>query len=60
MGEKLRTSEEWMELDFSELSIIDPDWWDRENFDISWNELITEKEFEKRLCASTVQWKFLI
>lgn len=34
--------------------VLDPDGWDRTNFDESWNELITEEEFKKRLMRSTV------
>jgi|688.fasta_scaffold761113_3 hypothetical protein len=36
--------------------ILDPDGWDRTNFDYSFNkELITKEEFEKRLSESTCQ-----
>lgn len=39
--------------------ILDPDGWDRVNFDYSFNqELITKEEFEKRLSYSTVQRQF--
>lgn len=34
--------------------LLDPDGWDRSNFNESWNELITYKEFRKRMMYSTV------
>jgi hypothetical protein len=33
--------------------IIDHDGWDRDNFEESWNERITKKEFDRRLSKST-------
>lgn len=33
--------------------VIDPDGWDRKNFDTSWREEITENEFRTRLQKST-------
>lgn len=53
--ESLKTSEDWQELCFVE--IVDHDGWDRLNFKFSWREeLITRKEFEKRLTDSTVRF----
>lgn len=34
--------------------ILDPDGWDRANFEESWNEKITEAEFHSRLLMSTI------
>lgn len=33
--------------------VVDPDGWDRSDFDQSWAELITEEEFRTRLQCST-------
>ena len=50
-----RTSEEWQKL--CEVEVLDPDGWDRMNFQYSWyEELITREEFERRLGSSTVQF----
>ena len=57
-----KTSVEWQEEYKEDISIIDPDGWDRKNYDYSWNEeLITEEEFWKRVYISTCQFskKFL-
>ena len=51
-----KTSEEWERL--SGYHVIDPDGWDRGNFDKSWNERITEDEFNQRLMKSTVERLF--
>lgn len=54
--EDLRTSEEWSKV--CVFNVLDPDGWDRKNFDYSWKqELITRKEFEERLTLSTVEIK---
>lgn len=55
---KQKTSEEWDKL-IPYLTVIDPDGWDRKNYDYSWKEeLITFDEFQKRLmwstCTSTI------
>jgi hypothetical protein len=48
-----KTSEEWSKL--CSMLILDPDGWDRMNFDFSWyHEKITRKEFERRSLRSTV------
>ena len=52
-----KTSADWeKEIDERyKLIILDPDGWDRTNFDYSFNsELITKEEFDKRLSNSTV------
>lgn len=36
-----------------DVTISDPDGWDRKNFDASWSEKITREEFELRLSRST-------
>lgn len=49
----LKTSEEWRK-DYPDIVILDPDGWDRQNYDFSFNEeLITKSEFECRLSMST-------
>ncbi|MEA3421777.1 MAG: hypothetical protein U9Q97_08915 [Acidobacteriota bacterium] len=51
----MKTSEEWQKL--CRLEVLDPDGWDRRNFQFSWyEELIAKKEFEKRLALSTVRF----
>lgn len=48
-----KTSAEWSK-EHPEIIILDPDGWDRENFDYSWSEeLITEAEFNRRSVYST-------
>ena len=55
MNEVLKTSEEWQN-EFKEITILDPDGWDRKNFQYSWyEEKITKREFNKRMCSSTIQ-----
>ena len=59
MNELIRkSSEEWFkELYDSKIEIIDPDGWDRQNFDYSWfDEKINIIEFEKRLMISTLNF----
>ena len=53
MRKKL-TSEEWCKL--KGIKILDPDGWDRspENWEKSWNEKITEEEFDNRASKSTI------
>lgn len=48
-----KTSQQWQELN-PEIQVLDPDGWDRANFNFSWNEeLITLEEYNKRLLHST-------
>lgn len=53
-----RTSEDWIgEPEFENYTVLDPDGWDRKNFDYSWYaEMITKKEFNRRLAMSTVNY----
>jgi len=56
MVEELCSAEEWLETEhFAGVLILDPDGWDRKNFDKSWSELINRDEMERRMCMSTVQ-----
>lgn len=53
-----KTSQEWLEsIDPKhKLKILDPDGWDRNNYEFSFNEEKIEKEeFDKRLGSSTIQ-----
>ncbi|MEK6959007.1 MAG: hypothetical protein AABW59_03115 [archaeon] len=60
---ELKTSEQWQEKVKDKLIVLDPDGWDRQNFDKSWKEeKITLKEFKKRCIRSTCRFfdaKFL-
>jgi Straboviridae homing endonuclease len=48
-----RTSEEWQKL-HPEIKILDPDGWDRSNYQFSWfEELIEYDEYLQRVCEST-------
>jgi len=52
----MKTSKEWYSHIASGIRIIDPDGWDRPNYEYSFNqEKITKEEFKKRLYASTLQ-----
>jgi hypothetical protein len=52
-----KTSEQWHEK-FSDTVILDPDGWDRSNWDFSWyEERIDYQEYQSRLAASTVIYK---
>jgi len=46
-----RRSGEWCLL--LAVTVLDPDGWDRTDFQRSWNEPITEAEFRRRLGEST-------
>lgn len=49
---ELKTSEEWNKK--HNVVILDPDGWDRKNYDYSFNiQRITEEEFLRRLSLST-------
>jgi len=49
-----KVSSEWIK-EYA-CKILDPDGWDRKNFDYSFNkEKITRREFERRLIGSTIQ-----
>jgi hypothetical protein len=48
----LKTSAEWQKE--CDTIVIDPDGWDRTNYEYSWNEeKITLEEFQKRMAFST-------
>ncbi len=52
---KLRTSEEWQKLQ-PDTVVLDPDGWDRQNFEYSWHEeLISLAEYGKRVNSSTIK-----
>ena len=51
---ELKTSQEWLKEE-NGLVILDPDGWDRKNYQFSWfEEEITKEEFDRRLMQSTV------
>lgn len=51
----LRTPEEWMKLDrYKGIEILDPDGWDRQDFERSWSEPIDRKTFDARLAMCTL------
>lgn len=50
---ELKTSQEWQEL-YLEIRVLDPDGWDRTNFQYSWfGEKITKNEYDMRIMSST-------
>lgn len=51
-----KTSAEWInDPSYKDVRVLDPDGWDRTNYNYSWNEeLITESEFISRLFQSTL------
>ena len=55
MNTQRKTSKNWLKLDkYKGIIIIDPDGWNRQNYDYSFDEQrITQKEFERRLSYST-------
>lgn len=49
-----KTPEEWgKNPKYSNIEIIDYDGWDRSNFNESWNEEISENEFQRRIALCT-------
>ena len=52
----VKTSDVWIKEDnYKHLTIMDPDGWDRQNFNFSFfNEEISEEEFNKRLMVSSL------
>jgi len=47
-----KTSDQWQKE--CKVEILDPDGWDRKNWDFSWyKEKITKSEFEERMIIST-------
>lgn len=55
----LKTSKQWFDNDIEnnhKYIILDPDGWDRKNYQYSFfEELITKDEYDRRLCNSTVK-----
>jgi len=55
---ELKTSEQWYAEDESGITIMDPDGWDRTNYDYSFKEeLVTKEEYERRKMMSTCHFK---
>lgn len=55
--ENLKTSEEWQKKFRDKIMVLDPDGWDRQNFDYSWKkEKISLAEFKKRCRDSTLRF----
>lgn len=48
----LRTSDEWQEA--TGIRVLDPDGWNRRDFERSWSERITVDEFRRRCWPSTL------
>jgi hypothetical protein len=55
MNEILRPSGQWVLL--TGLDILDPDGWDRQNFNQSWTEPISRDEFMRRASESTIDMR---
>jgi hypothetical protein len=52
-----KTPNEWLATDlFRGVVVMDPDGWDRKNYDVSWAEPITEIEMHMRLGQSTCMY----
>lgn len=49
----LKSGEEWQKIIEEFIEILDPDGWDRQNYDESWQEKITWQEFMERLSISS-------
>ena len=57
VNESLKTSEEWQNLFKDKILILDPDGWDRKNFEHSWKEeKISLREFKRRCMTSTINF----
>ena len=53
----LKTSAEWQKKFKDKIQILDPDGWDRQNFEYSWHEeKISLEEFKKRCMTSTIRF----
>lgn len=54
-----KTSEEWQSI-FPDPKVLDPDGWDRKNYDYSWKEeKITLEEYETRRRHSTCLYSII-
>lgn len=52
-----RNTDAWlMQPKYAGIEVVHPDGWDRENLQTSWDELITEAEFLRRLSVSTCRF----
>lgn len=52
---ELKASSEWYELDRDKYVILDPDGWDRRNYQYSfYEEKITKEEYNSRVFMSTL------
>ena len=52
--EILMKPDDWLETEeFNGFLVMDPDGWDRQNFEESWNEPISSKVMWERLAKST-------
>jgi len=55
--EQLKTSEQWQEKFKDKILVLDPDGWNRQNFENSWKvEKISLAEFKKRCASSTCKF----
>jgi hypothetical protein len=49
------TSAEWQNI-FPKTQVLDPDGWDRQNYEFSWHEeKIDRNEYDRRLMQSTIR-----
>ena len=52
------TSAEWQNI-YRKFQVLDPDGWDRQNYQYSWyEEKIDRNEYDKRLAQSTIKFRF--
>jgi len=57
MVKEFKTSAEWEALDESGVIVLDPDGWDRKNYEYSYyEEEITHEEYERRKMFSTCEF----
>lgn len=55
-----KSADEWLATpEYEGWTVLDPDGWDRRNYDESWAEKLTKAEFTDRLMHSTVKWKWV-
>jgi hypothetical protein len=55
VSDEKKCSDDWLcEAQYRRFIVVDPDGWDRMNFEASWAEEITEPEFNARLMGSSV------
>lgn len=56
MSERKLSADEWLaEPEYEGLIVLDPDGWNRMDFEKSWAEKITQNEFNSRVMRSTCQ-----